>query len=63
MCLLKERKEKSKEFLLRRLYEQYRIFDATHPNVPSISSLNALVVGRDHADGSSLTTLGRARSY
>jgi len=35
-------------WVLRRLYEQYRIFDATYPNVPSISSLNALVVGRDH---------------
>jgi hypothetical protein len=45
MCLLR-RKEKREYFLLRRLYEQYRIFCGKYPDLARISPINSVVDGR-----------------
>jgi len=45
MCFLR-RKEKREYFLLRRHYEQYRIFCDKYPDLARISAINSVVVGR-----------------
>src|SRR5436853_7481889 len=45
MCHLK-RKEKPKNFLKRRLHEQYCIFCCYYPDFAAVSAINAVVAGR-----------------
>jgi hypothetical protein len=49
MCLLKG-KEKRKYSLKRRYREQYSTISREYPDIPTIQSLNAVVVRRDRGD-------------
>jgi hypothetical protein len=54
------RKEKSKEFLKRRLYEEYRIFCGHYPDFTAVSAINAVMARGSSGGGSLLESSGLA---